>query len=554
MADDLRYRIGIDGSAASRTLGSLQNGIGGLHGALVGLGAIGIFTKVIKDGFEFNQTMHDGELAVAAIIQQFGNLDEAAAKQVAAGAMQKIIDLEPKVAGSLSDLVKGFSSTAAAAAGVGISVDQNIDLVGKFANALGKLEAPIDQVGQELRSILTGNIGADSQLAKTLGITNEMVSAAKDAGQLYELLNSKIGKLGDAGDNAATRFSSLSSAIDKASGALAAGLFDQALDGSVQLTESINQNISAFRDLGTGISVAGKELGKFIGFIHEATKQAGALAATVGLMISDGASYGEAAKTIEAVAEARKKDAAEAEAQAKAAAAALAATPAADFKSPPAKSKGGKSDDQRNKEQQDYTLARNNLLGELAILELQTKGHDRKAKALQRTLNIQREMLDIMRSTGASEESALRLATRKADLEDKLVKRKQRGNDDGTGPGKHIGGVQARHGLSSGGPLAGGGLSEFDRLQQKKETSTKDPALPGFKRGAFVPTFFNSLSDRRSGEDSGVKLLGSGRGQALSQRMAEMTAPAKAAGGKQEDSSASLLGQVVSELKRIRTA
>lgn len=552
MADDLRYRIGLDGSAASRTLNSLQGGIGGLHGALVGLGAVGLFTKVIKDGFAFNQTMHDGEIAIAAIVQQFGNLDEAAAKQVAAGAMQKIIDLEPKVAGSLSDLVQGFSSTAAAAAGVGISVDQNISLVGKFANALGKLALPIDQVGQELRSILSGNIGADSQLAKTLGITNEMVAAAKDAGNLYELLDSKIGKLGDAGDNAATRFSSLSSAIDKATGALAAGLFDQALDGSVTLTDSINQNISAFRDLGTGLANLSTQTMQALGTVNDWAKAIGITAGVYADMFTNGVSYAEAMANAEDALTASINERSAAEKSAADNAPRPNATPASEFKPSP-KAKSGKSDDDRQKQQQDYTLARNQLLGELAILEQQSQGHDSKAKALQRTLNIQKEMLDIMRSTGASEENAMRLATRKADLEDKIAQRKKRGNDDGTGPGRHIGGVQARHGLSSGGPLANGGLSEFDRLQQKKETSTKDAALPGFKRGGFVPTFFDSLSTRRSGEDT-TKLLGSGRGQALSQRLATATALPKAEGQNKEDPAANVQLQILAELKRIRTA
>jgi len=322
MADDLRYRIGIDGSAAAGVLRGLTGNVGSLGQALIGLGSIGLFTKVVKDGFEFNQTMHDGELAIAAIVQQFHHLDDVAAKKVAAGAMQKIIDLEPKVAGSLADLVQGFSSTAAASAGVGISVDQNIDLVGRFANALGKLSLPINQVGQELRSILTGNIGQDSQLARTLGITNEMVESAKTAGNLYEMLRSKIGQLGEAGDNAATRFSSLKSAIDKAAGALAEGLFSKALNSSVELTATVDANRQAFADLGAGIGLVATEVGKFANFVYELTKSTAALGATIGVMISDGKSYSEAAAVIDQVVEARKRDAAAAAEQAKSAAAA----------------------------------------------------------------------------------------------------------------------------------------------------------------------------------------------------------------------------------------
>ena len=571
MSDDLRYKLGIDGSSASRTLSGLQGGIGRLHGALLGLGAIGLFTKILKDGFEFNQTMHDGELAIAAIVQQFHHLDEVAAKQVAAGAMKKIVELEPKVAGSLSDLVQGFASTAAAAAGVGISVDQNIDLVGRFANALGQMGAPIEQVGQELRSILTGNIGPDSQIAFILEITNEMAVSAKDAGKLYELLSDKLGKVGEAGDNAATRFSSLSSAIDKAKGALSEGLFDQALDGSVELTKAINENIDVFRDLGQGLATLTTNTVKVIGTVNDWAKALGVTAGIYVDMFTNGVSYAEALENAEEALTAAINERGAAETEAAKNAPKAETAPAGDY-GESGKKKGGASDEQRKKAAQDSAQARNNLLGELAILEEQNRGHDKQAKAIERTLRIQKDALEIMRSTGASEAESLRLATRKADLEEKLEKRKQRANDDGRGPGKHIGGVKARHGLSSGGALTeGGGLSELGRLQQKKETSLKDPALAGYKRGGYVPTYFNPLSGRGAtsagGIGSGLGLgitarnvgaLGQGSlaGGGLAGRVAQATIPPKLpqTGGAQADPVLGALGRIESELKRIRTA
>lgn len=637
MSDDLRYRIGIDGAAASRTLGSLQKGASSLHGALLGLGIGAGLTKIIKDGFEFNQTMHDGELAIAAIVQQFGDLDAAAAKQVAAGAMQKIIDLEPKVAGSLTDLVQGFSSTAAAAAGVGISVNQNIDLVGRFANALGKLGLPIDQVGQELRSILSGNIGADSQLAKTLGITNEMASAAKEAGNLYEMLVGKVGQLGEAGDNAATRFSSLQSAVQKASGAFAEGLFTQALDGSILLTDSINDNIEAVRTLGEAFAGLTVEIADDIGFI---TQWGQAWKASFGIyadMLVNGTSEAEAmANAEEALTDAinkrgaaeqaftagprkakrgaasggtdtggekkekaedptkvfdeiyakqerlndLKRQAAEDEMtaaqkieglRARLASAAYdeAAIKSLDLTDPRAaldaeekrvalarelaqllreeaqaqeqlaKKTADKAAAAR-KEVEAHNQSLNSLMGELAILEAQAGGHDKKAKALQRELQIANDTQAIMRETQASEEEALRLATRKADLQDKLAKRRDRDSNRDENQGAHIGGVtKSKRGF--------GGLAEFDALQKGP---TLGLAGPG--RASSLDAF---KAMQRGGEDSNIKLLGGGRGQALSERLAQSTAiPKPEAGNNKEDSTGNLLLQVVNELKRIRTA
>ncbi len=635
---DLRYTIGIDGSAASRVLAQLQGGVGGLHGALLQLGAIGLFTKVLKDGFEFNQTMHDGELAVAAIVQQFQGLDAASSKQVAAGAMQKLVDMEPKVAGSLSDIVQGFSSTAAAAAGVGIGVNQNIHLVGLFANALAKLNMPVEQVGQELRSILSGNIGADSQLARTLGITNEMVAAAKDAGNLYEMLVAKIGKLGEAGDNAATRFSSLQSAIQKAEGAFAEGLFQQALDGSVQLTDSLNDNTDSVRELGAAVSDLAAQLVKGIGAATDWGRAIGATAGIYADMLTNGTSYAEAM----ANAEAALTDAINERADAVKAA----ASASAEGGQPPAASQGqplaggsGKAEKadkiasetlekqnqldelkrkaaedemtmaeriaalrervaaaaeyentvksigvadtrvalevetkrvelqrelsqlereeaeaakqaakaaadkaaQARREVEAHNQSRNNLLGELAILEAQADGDERKEKALRRQLQIENDKQAIMHDQKASEEEALRLATRKADLQDKINKRRDRDSGRDENQGAHIGGVtKSKRGF--------GGLDEYDRLQKGPTAGL------GVKPWASSLDAFKDM--QRAGTMQPDSRLLSARGQALSDRLSQSTARpmADSKGSNKEDSNLAELKAIKEELKRIRTA
>jgi len=224
-ADQLINRLTAVGtSAAGATAHSTS-----LMSVLTRIGGAVALGSLVKRGIEFNATMQDGEGAIAAIIEQFQGLNAEAAKDEAAKAMRQLIELEPKAAGTLTDLLNGFSGTAAAAASAGISIQQNIDLTGRFANALARLKLPVEQIGQEMRSILTGNIGADSQLARTLGITNEMVKAAREAGVLYDFLATKIGKLGESADNVATRFSSFQSAIDKALGALTSGAFDVGL-------------------------------------------------------------------------------------------------------------------------------------------------------------------------------------------------------------------------------------------------------------------------------------------------------------------------------------
>jgi hypothetical protein len=653
---DLQYTIGLDPGSTGKVIDSIRD-------KLLGLGTIAFGGALLARGFAFNQTMYDGERAVRAIVQQFQGLNEAAAKPIAAAAMQKLVDLEPKVAGSLTDIVNGFVSTAAASAGVGMTIDQNIDLVGKFANALSKMKMPVDQVGQELRSILTGNIGADSALAKALTITPEMVESAKKAGTLYEMVTSKIGLLGEAGDNAATAFSSLSSSIDKAAGALSTGLFETALKGSSTLTSEINKNQEAFTNLGAAIGMFGREVVKVFSFVNELTNATGRQVAIAGMMITQSMSYGEAAKVIDAVTEARKREAAAAEVEAaavkktgdaameaaalksKAAKEAASATAKAGLTNDPAAAKkAAKKQDkesgfdadaaakvfdelidkqesldelkrrsamdemttaqkvaavreqiaeavareaalaadvfspdqgklldaekqrvelqrelnslqkqqakdaedaakkaqeqaeQSRKERTEKANARNEGMGELAVLREQAAGHDKKAAALEKQLRIEKEKQDIMQKEGATEEDALRRAKEKVSLEDRIAKRKDKGD---AGQGRHIGGVTNRRMM--GGAQAAPKGGRFDQLQ----------------KSAFGS---DALSSR--GMNSSVKRLGRMMGQtntaSLSGRIATATTEAApkppAPTNAQADPAILKLDAILSELTRIRTA
>lgn len=646
MGDDLRYRLGLDGSAASRVLSGLQSGIGGLHGALLSLGAIGAFTKVLKDGFEFNQTLADSESAIAKVLAQFQGLDDAAAKASAAGAMQQLVDLEPKAAGTLNTLIDGFLSTLAASQAAGISVKQNTDLVGRFANAMANANIPTEQLGQEMRSIVTANIGADSSLAKVLGITNEMIQQAQAAGNVYDFLSQRIGKLGEAGDTAAVRFSSLQSAVQKAEGAFAEGFFRQAFDGSLELTNTFNDNIEAARSLGQAFAGLTAEIADDIAVItewgqawkvsfgiyadmlvngvseaeamanaeddltdainkrSEAAQAAAAASTQRGSQDMGGAGSGggtpgprpgkkrkeedpedvadETLKKTQELKELKRKGAEEEMTTAEKIAAtrerlleaaqreqAIKDVGVQDSRAAldaetsrvqieqelnsllrdqlretqaTAKAAADKAEAAR-KEVQAHNQSRNSLMGELAILEAQASGHDKKAKALQRQLQIETDKQSIMRETQASEEEALRLATRKADLQDKVAKRRDRDGTRDENQGAHIGGVtKSKRGF--------GGLAEFDALQKGPTAGLSI----GVKPWASSLNAFKSMQRGGAGDESNIKLLGAGRGQALSDRMAQMTGPPKNQDNNKEDSAPNLLAQVVAELKRIRTA
>lgn len=294
MSETIRYKIGLDGSSFERGMGSAIGQVTKLGGVLAGLGASAVFVGLIKQGFAFNKTMKDSEAAIAQVLAQFKGLNAAAAKQEAAEAMRQLIDLEPKVSGGLTDLVGGFMATLAASQSAGISVKENIDLVGRFSNAMANTKLPAEQLAQEMRSIITATIGADSQLAKMLQITNDMVNQARESGQLYQFLKQKIGDVGLAADTAEVAFNTLKSAIDKAAGALTAGLFDQAVGGSQSLTLALNDNIATFERMGAALAQLGTWAAQALQMVDQMARALGITAAVFEQMLTNGLSYTEA--------------------------------------------------------------------------------------------------------------------------------------------------------------------------------------------------------------------------------------------------------------------
>ena len=284
--------------AASDFINSLKQGVGiDLGGRLVsGLGQLqNMFTAVVKRGYDFNYNMANAEGGITNVLAKFMKLDEQAAKQEAAKAMAAITLWEPKAAGSLQDLTGGFMSTVGAAQAAGIGVAQNVELVGKFSNALNALNIDASQLTQELRAIFTGNITPDAQLAQRLNITSQSIRSAKEAGDLYGYLNKQIGALGNTAAGPAVVMSSLSSAIDKAAGALSKGLFNELIDGAEELTtvlddpaikkalEEAGVSIGALVKQGVNLSVWAVQNAPLLLKVAEAVTRVGAAIAAIKL-------------------------------------------------------------------------------------------------------------------------------------------------------------------------------------------------------------------------------------------------------------------------------
>lgn len=255
-------------------------------------GGISGLTSLLKLGFDFNSTMKDGEVAIGNVLKTFKGLNDEAAKSEAARVVQLIAEAEPRAAGGLKELTQGFIASAAAAATAGISTEENVDLVARFANALANSGLPLDQLNQEIRSVLTAQITGDSFVGKLLegkGLGNERIKQLSAEGRLYGELVKTLGAMGEAGDTSAVAFSTLESAISKTAGYISAGLFDDAVAGAKDMAGWLETNKVLFQDLGVGIKNTAGFLAGFAAFMNDVrTTAAQSMGESVGNLMGFG--------------------------------------------------------------------------------------------------------------------------------------------------------------------------------------------------------------------------------------------------------------------------
>lgn len=198
--------------AGESFFGSLRAGIGiDLGGRLVSaLAQIpGILLQAGKDGVTFNATLEKSKLAVASLLatfqpEQFKTVGSALG--AAADAVERLRVRAAESPATFEQLLGGFQALAGPAFAAGIGVDKQIELTLLLSQSLSSLGLAAEQLPQEARALLTGNIGPDAQLARTLGITNDQVNRAKAAGTLFEFLSQRLASFKEAGDLAAGSF------------------------------------------------------------------------------------------------------------------------------------------------------------------------------------------------------------------------------------------------------------------------------------------------------------------------------------------------------------
>jgi hypothetical protein len=162
------------------------------------------FMGFIKEGIEFNRQIEQARIGFAGILTSIaqirneqGRLVEGAEKYANAVKLSNQLLNELRIAGlqtvlTFQDLVQIAQGIMAPFLSAGGNLKEFSGFVVLLSNAVAGLGLPMNQVVQETRDLLMGTIDMNSQLARSLGITNEMVNRWREQGTLFQELTARL--------------------------------------------------------------------------------------------------------------------------------------------------------------------------------------------------------------------------------------------------------------------------------------------------------------------------------------------------------------------------
>lgn len=176
--------------------------------------------QTVQAGVQFNATLESSRLGIASVLVQFDKTGQFANFNDALKASSEAIEVLKKKAvespASFQSLVQGFQAVAGASASAGLTTNQTIDIVLNASQAIAALGLPTQQLTQEIRALMLGEIDMNAQLAKTLGITKAQVDTQKAQGTLYQFLTEKLKAFAEAGKLAGQTFTGAASNLGDA--------------------------------------------------------------------------------------------------------------------------------------------------------------------------------------------------------------------------------------------------------------------------------------------------------------------------------------------------
>jgi len=223
--------------------------------------AIAGTSQVFRDGFEITEPLQKIQALTGEVEKAFEYIREETFK----------------LSGVTSnDVIPLFEVLASQISTVGGGIQDAADLAVKFAAGLSVIGIPLSQARQEINSIVSGTINANSQLAKTLGITNEQVRQWKAQGTAIEEINSRLQVFLSGNELQAKTLAGITSNIQELVQEffrlMGAPLVEPLVDGFRRVYDLLLANRETLREIASAV---GERLGTAFRFVVDLVEQVG---------------------------------------------------------------------------------------------------------------------------------------------------------------------------------------------------------------------------------------------------------------------------------------
>lgn len=206
--------------------------------------AITGFFAGVREAIEFNKNIQQAQLGIASLFLAVGQVRNAMGDIVTGAEGLAVAMKEAKrqtallrkdalsTAATFDELLTTFQIGLAPGLAAGLSPDEIRNLAIRISQAATAIGLPMNQLSEEIRSILAGTIQQrTTRIAAALGIRNEDIRNAKQAGQLFSFLSDKFDAFGVAGQKAMDQFFGIVTRVQDAFkqllGAAGLGFFEQ---------------------------------------------------------------------------------------------------------------------------------------------------------------------------------------------------------------------------------------------------------------------------------------------------------------------------------------
>ncbi|MDX4061725.1 hypothetical protein Q6A90_05025 [Aliarcobacter skirrowii] len=280
MAKDVRVRIKIDSDSQElivmnnevKKLGkafnesdsyanTFLNRIEKIAGAYIGFQTLNnTLGNIIRTGIEFNSQLETMKIGIGSLISVNSSNVTSTGKTISAlekynmsiNKATEVIDMlkiaNKETSATLEELVVGFQATVAPALSAGLSIKETIEYTKLMTQAAGAMGIPMNQLSQELKSVVAGTIDLNSAIASNLGITNEEIRLAKEKGQLFIFLESKFRDFALAGQDVQNSLVGIKSELEDNYNEFAAQFMKPALDNYTNILSSLNDTLKYLND------------------------------------------------------------------------------------------------------------------------------------------------------------------------------------------------------------------------------------------------------------------------------------------------------------------